>query len=62
MEKESIEQSIIWNNGLCREFAKAVHDIIKAHKISHDEYDLEHIALEIIRLHKEIFDADHFND
>lgn len=58
MEKKTIEQSIIWNNGLCREFAKAVCDIIRVNKISHDRYDLERIAYEVIKLHKEIFESD----
>jgi hypothetical protein len=58
MEQKSIEQSTIWNNGLCREFTKAVCDIIEDHKISSDEYDLEYIAHEVIKLRKEIFRSD----
>lgn len=60
--EQSINQSKVWNDGLCREFTKAVNDIIKMNRISHDEYDLDYIAQEIIKLHKEIFDADYFEE
>jgi len=54
--KNIMENLESWQDGLCREFTKAVREIIRIHKISEKEYDLDNIGYEIIRLYEEIFD------
>lgn len=44
-----------WQNGLCREFTKAVEEIIKSNELSEQKYDLDRIGYEVVKLHSEVF-------